>query len=112
MIEDIRADAATRMSKSVSALKTELAKLRTGRAHPSLLDHIHVNYYGSDTPLKQVANVAVPLPPLAEQKRIVTKVDQLLSQCDELSARLRDRESVTQQLLTATVHHLLKEDRK
>ena len=59
MIEDIRADAATRMTKSVSALKTELAKLRTGRAHPSLLDHIHVNYYGSDTPLKQVANVAV-----------------------------------------------------
>ncbi len=55
----------------------------------------------------QVANIAVPLPPLAEQKRIVAKVDQLLSQCDELSARLRDRQSATQQLLTATIHHLL-----
>ena len=47
------------MGKSVHALETELAKLRTGRAHPSLLEHISVSYYGSDTPLNQVANVTV-----------------------------------------------------
>jgi len=59
MIDDILEDARQRMGKTVEALKTELGKLRTGRAHPSLLDHITVEYYGSPTPLKQVANVAV-----------------------------------------------------
>ncbi|HLD84509.1 MAG TPA: ribosome recycling factor [Coxiellaceae bacterium] len=48
-----------RMTKSVSALEQELAKLRTGRAHPGLLEHIVVNYYGVPTPLHQVASVAV-----------------------------------------------------
>jgi ribosome recycling factor len=57
MIEDINKDAETRMAKSVEALRHELAKIRTGRAHPSLLDHITVNYYGTETPIKQVANV-------------------------------------------------------
>jgi ribosome recycling factor len=47
------------MGKSVHSLETELAKLRTGRAHPSLLEHISVSYYGADTPLNQVANVTV-----------------------------------------------------
>ena len=47
------------MGKSVEALKNEFAKIRTGRAHPSLLEQITVSYYGSDTPLSQVANVAV-----------------------------------------------------
>ncbi len=59
MIDDIQKDASTRMGKSVEALKHELAKLRTGRAHPSLLDHIIVPYYGSDVPIKQVANITV-----------------------------------------------------
>jgi len=59
MIDDIVKDAEVRMGKSVESLKTELSKLRTGRAHPSLLDHIMVDYYGSQTPLKQVANVAI-----------------------------------------------------
>lgn len=59
MIDDIVKDAEVRMGKSVESLKTELSKLRTGRAHPSLLDHITVDYYGSQTPLKQVANVAI-----------------------------------------------------
>ncbi|WP_297529011.1 ribosome recycling factor [Thiohalobacter sp.] len=59
MIDDIVKDAETRMGKSVESLKTELSRLRTGRAHPSLLDHITVDYYGSQTPLKQVANVAI-----------------------------------------------------
>jgi ribosome recycling factor len=59
MINDIKKDAKERMGKSVEALVHELAKLRTGRAHPSLLDHLTVSYYGSDTPLNQVANVNV-----------------------------------------------------
>jgi ribosome recycling factor len=59
MIDDIKKDAAARMAKTVEALGHELAKIRTGRAHPSLLDHVMVSYYGSDMPIKQVANVTV-----------------------------------------------------
>lgn len=59
MIEDIKKDAADRMGKTVETLRHDLAKVRTGRAHPSLLDHILVSYYGSEMPIKQVANVAV-----------------------------------------------------
>lgn len=59
MIDEITEDAESRMQKSVDALGHELQKIRTGRAHPSLLDHLSVSYYGNDTPLKQVANVSV-----------------------------------------------------
>ncbi len=59
MIDDIKKDAAARMGKTVEALGLELAKIRTGRAHPSLLDHVMVSYYGTDMPIKQVANVTV-----------------------------------------------------
>ncbi len=59
MIEELKKDAESRMGKSVEALKHELAKLRTGRAHTSLLDHITVEYYGSNVPLSQVANINV-----------------------------------------------------
>ena len=52
-------DAGDRMAKSVASLQTELTKIRTGRAHTSLLDHITVEYYGSQVPLSQVANVGV-----------------------------------------------------
>ena len=57
MINDIKTDAKTRMEKSVEALKTQMNKVRTGRAHPSLLDTIHVDYYGASTPLNQLANI-------------------------------------------------------
>ncbi|MBX2824830.1 MAG: ribosome recycling factor [Gammaproteobacteria bacterium] len=57
MIDDILEDASKRMQKSVEALENELSRLRTGRAHPSLLEHIKVEYYGSDVPLSQVANI-------------------------------------------------------
>ncbi|MCI0654145.1 MAG: ribosome recycling factor [Methylococcaceae bacterium] len=59
MIEDIVKDTESRMRKSVEVLKHEFSKIRTGRAHTSLLDHIMVPYYGNETPLKQIANVAV-----------------------------------------------------
>lgn len=59
MIDDILKDAKERMAKSVDTLRHELTKLRTGRAHTSLLDHIMVDYYGSEVPLRQVANVGV-----------------------------------------------------
>lgn len=57
MIDDILKDAKTRMAKSVDALEGELSRMRTGRAHPSLLEHVKVDYYGSETPLSQVANI-------------------------------------------------------
>ena len=59
MIDDIQKDAERRMQKSVESLKTELAKIRTGRPHPSLLDHVTVEYYGSEVPLSQVANINI-----------------------------------------------------
>lgn len=59
MIDEILVDAESRMGKSVESLRSELVKIRTGRAHPSLLDQIIVDYYGSDTPINQVANVTV-----------------------------------------------------
>lgn len=59
MIDDITKDAASRMGKTVHVLEEDLAKVRTGRAHPSLLDHIRVSYYGTEVPLKQAASVNV-----------------------------------------------------
>lgn len=59
MINEIKNDAEARMGKSIEALKHELSKLRTGRAHTSLLDHVTVDYYGSVMPLSQVATVTV-----------------------------------------------------
>jgi ribosome recycling factor len=58
-IEDIRKTAAEKMAKSVEAFKHELQKIRTGRAHPGLLDQVHVDYYGSMVPISQVANVTL-----------------------------------------------------
>jgi ribosome recycling factor len=59
MLNDIKKDAQTRMQKSVEALRQELMKLRTGRASTALVDHLRINYYGSEVPLSQVATVAV-----------------------------------------------------
>jgi ribosome recycling factor len=59
MIDEIIADAEERMQKSVASLEDAFKKIRTGRAHPSILDSIMVSYYGSDTPLNQLANVNV-----------------------------------------------------
>ena len=59
MIEDIKKDAKSRMAKSIEALKNEFSKIRTGRAHTSLLDHVKVDYYGNEVPINQAATVSV-----------------------------------------------------
>ena len=59
MINDIKADAQSRMEKSFEALGHAFAKIRTGRAHPSILDTVRVDYYGSEVPISQVANIII-----------------------------------------------------
>src|SRR5581483_10004428 len=57
-LDQIKKDAEARMAKSLEALKSELTKIRTGRAHAGLLDHVRVDYYGTKTPLNQLANIS------------------------------------------------------
>ena len=59
MLDDIKKDARERMTNCVQTFQADMKKLRTGRAHPSLIEHLKVDYYGNDTPLNQVANIAV-----------------------------------------------------
>lgn len=59
MINEIKQDADERMEKSIAAVETAFKKVRTGRAHPSILDGVKVPYYGTDTPLSQLANISV-----------------------------------------------------
>jgi ribosome recycling factor len=59
VIDEIKSDAEKRMKKSLEALSSAFNKIRTGRAHPAILDSVYVNYYGQETPLKQVASVNV-----------------------------------------------------
>ena len=66
MINDIKTDAQTRMGKSIESLKHDLTRIRTGRASTALVDNIKVSYYGSDTPLSQVASVS-----LADSRTII-----------------------------------------
>jgi ribosome recycling factor len=64
MIDDVFNDAKDRMTKAVEALRRELATIRTGRAHPGLVEHLRVDYYGVPTPLNQLATISVPEPRL------------------------------------------------
>ncbi|GAK24242.1 LOW QUALITY PROTEIN: ribosome recycling factor [Vibrio sp. JCM 19052] len=86
MINEINKDAQERMDKSVEALKNNLSKVRTGRAHPSLLSGISVEYYGAATPLNQVANV------VAEDARTlaITVFDKELTQKVEKAIMMSD----------------------
>lgn len=59
MLDDIKKDATQRMIKCVQTFQADLKKLRTGRAHPSLVEHLKVDYYGTETPLNQLANISV-----------------------------------------------------
>jgi ribosome recycling factor len=86
MLEDIKKDAADRMAKCVIALKNELKKLRTGRASTSLLDQVRVDYYGSEVPLQQVANVAVEdsrtLTVVPWEKQMVPAIEKAIMKSD------------------------------
>jgi len=61
-MQDVLKDSESRMQKAVEALKKNFAAVRTGRANPALLDHVHVDYYGASVPLKQLASVSAPEP--------------------------------------------------
>ncbi|WP_308366849.1 MULTISPECIES: ribosome recycling factor [unclassified Microbulbifer] len=86
MIEDIKKDAKARMSKALDALAGNFNKIRTGRAHPSILDGIQVSYYGSDTPLSQVANVVVEdartLSVTPWEKNLVPEIEKAIMKSD------------------------------
>jgi ribosome recycling factor len=86
MLEDIKKDAADRMAKCVVALRNELKKLRTGRANTSLLEHVRIEYYGSEVPLQQVANVAVEdartLTVVPWEKQLVPVIEKAIMKSD------------------------------
>ena len=86
MTQNTITDAEQRMNKSVDALKHELGAIRTGRAHTSLLEHIKVNYYGSEMPLNQVANIAVQdartLSISAWDKKTITSIEKAILNSD------------------------------
>ena len=86
MLEEIRKDAEQRMIKSLTSLNAAFAKIRTGRAHPKILDGISVDYYGTNTPLNQVANVTVEdartLAIVPWEKQMVTVVEKAILKSD------------------------------
>lgn len=86
MIDDIEKDAAKRMAQSVEHLRIELTKIRTGRAHTSLLDHLKVDYYGNDVPLSQAASLSVSDPRTITvqpwEKDMVAKIERAIMESD------------------------------
>ncbi|WP_010323540.1 ribosome recycling factor [Marinobacterium stanieri] len=86
MINEITSDAESRMQKSVESLVEQFKKIRTGRAHPSLLDSITVSYYGSDVPIQQVANVSVEdartLTIIPWERQVVSDIEKAIMKSD------------------------------
>lgn len=86
MIDDIKSDADKKMKKSLEALNSAFNKIRTGRAHPSILDSVMVDYYGQETPLKQVASVNVEdnrtLAVSAWEKPLMPKIEKAIMMSD------------------------------
>ena len=86
MINDVKNTAEQKMGKSIEALKHDFAKIRTGRAHAGLLDHIHVDYYGSSTPLSQVASVTLadarPIGVQPFEKKMIPVVEKAIRESD------------------------------
>ncbi|MEZ5499187.1 MAG: ribosome recycling factor [Steroidobacteraceae bacterium] len=86
MIEETLQDTAQRMHKCVQSFQSDLKKMRTGRAHPSLVEHLKVDYYGSDVPLQQIANISVEdartLTIAPYEKNIVPAVEKAIMKSD------------------------------
>jgi len=86
MLEDVKKNAEQKMQKSLEALKNDLAKIRTGRAHAGLLDHVMVEYYGSMVAVNQVANVnlgdARTINVQPYEKNMISKVEKAIRDCD------------------------------
>lgn len=86
MINDIKKDAEARMKKCIEALDVAFKKIRTGRANPSILDNIRINYYGQETPLNQVAQVSVEdsrtLSISPWEKQMVTEIEKAILKSD------------------------------
>ena len=86
MINEIKKDAETHMKNAITALGAALSKIRTGRAHPAILDGVMVSYYGADTPLNQVANVSVEdgrtLSIVPWEKNMVPEIEKAIMKSD------------------------------
>ena len=86
MINEVKKSAEQKMTKSLEALKTDLTKVRTGRAHTGILDHVMVDYYGSDVPVNQVANVSLidarTIGVQAWEKNMVAKIEKAIRDSD------------------------------
>ena len=86
MIQDVKKQAETKMQKTLEAFRTDLTKVRTGRAHTGLLDHVMVDYYGNPTPINQVANVTLidarTIGVQAWEKPMVAKVEKAIRDSD------------------------------
>ncbi|MDP2809629.1 MAG: ribosome recycling factor [Rhodocyclaceae bacterium] len=86
MIAELRKSTETKMHKSLEALKHDLAKVRTGRAHTGLLDHVQVDYYGSMMPINQVANLTLldarTIGVQPWEKNMIAKVEKAIRDCD------------------------------
>lgn len=85
-IADIKKTAEAKMAKSIESFKTELQKIRTGRAHPGILDQVHVEYYGSMVPISQVANVSLldarTISVQAWEKPMAAKIEKAIRESD------------------------------
>jgi len=86
MIDDIKKNAELKMHKSIESLKIDLGKIRTGRAHTGILDHVMVDYYGNPTPLPQVANVTLldgrTIGVAPWEKKMINVVEKAIRDCD------------------------------
>ena len=86
MISDIKHSAEQKMQKSLEALKADLGKVRTGRAHTGILDHVHVDYYGSMMPINQVANISLAdartITVQPWEKNMISKVEKAIRDAD------------------------------
>ncbi|HFE52774.1 MAG TPA: ribosome recycling factor [Bacteroidetes bacterium] len=86
IVKEIHDDAERRMKKAVEATESELAKIRTGKASPAILDAIRVEYYGNNVPIKQVASISVPEPRLIViqpwEKKMLSEIEKAIMKSD------------------------------